>query len=125
MTPSEINDIATRWISESGKFGDPWLAIEKASELDNPKVAFSIVKRIHYLLTSQREINYGLMGLLAAGHLENLLCDFGESLIDEIEILASNDEEFSKLLCGVWQSEISDEIYARIEKCMHPTHEFD
>ena len=124
MNITEAREIATRWVTEKGKFSEPWERLEEAMRYD-PKMAFRIIEEIHYILTSEKEINYQLMGLLAAGHLENLLCDQGQEIINEVEFLASNDDEFRKLLCGVWKSEIDDAIYTRVKRCMHPSHEFD
>jgi len=120
---SEIREIARNWVVEKGKYSEPWGKLESAIE-HNPKAAFRIIEEIHHIISSSEKIDYKLMGLLAAGHLENLLCDKGPEVIGDLEFLASNDEEFRKCLCGVWKSEIDDEIYARVQSCMHPTHEF-
>jgi hypothetical protein len=115
MDKIEIQKIAQDWVKEKGHFSEPFEKIENLI-VDDPKTAFRIIEEIHYLISSQPEIDYKLMGLLAAGHLETLLCDAGVEVIEEVERLAREDDEFRKCLRGVWKSDIPDEIYARVQK---------
>jgi len=56
-----------------------------------------------------------VLGILAAGPLEDLIEDHGESMIDCIERETQSNPAFKHLLCGVWPSS-SKEIWARVEK---------
>ena len=123
MELQEIRKVASDWVAEKGQFSRPWEVIEDLIER-NPKIAFRIIEEIHYLISSNESVNYKLMGLLAAGHLEELLCENGAEVIDQIEFLAKHDNEFRKCLCGVWKSDIPDEIYARVQKQSHPKFKF-
>lgn len=53
---------------------------------------------------------------LAAGPLEDLLSYAGEAYIDEIEQLAKDDPKFRSVLGGVWQNNMSDEVWERVQK---------
>lgn len=123
MELAEIRKVARVWIAEKGQFSEPWEVIEDLI-LKEPKTAFRIIEEIHYIIVSSEKIDYRLMGLLAAGHLEELLCENGGEVIEEVEFLAKQDKEFRKCLCGVWKSEIPDEIYSRVQKQSHPTFSF-
>jgi len=56
-----------------------------------------------------------VLGVLAAGPLEDLLEDSGKDYIDLIEIEARKNPSFKKILNGVWESG-TKEIWARFEK---------
>ncbi len=123
MVLEEIREIAREWIVEKGNFSEPWEVIEDLI-LKEPKTAFRIIEEIHHLIVSSEPIDYQLMGLLAASHLEELLCESGREVIESIEFLANQDKEFRKCLCGVWKNEIPDGIYSRVQKQSHPTFRF-
>ncbi|HET6430956.1 DUF6869 domain-containing protein [Dyella sp.] len=55
-----------------------------------------------------------VLGLLAAGPLEDLIHHAGPGFIDRIELQARKDPAFRHLLGGVWASSTPD-IWARIE----------
>ncbi len=42
------------------------------------------------------------LAILAAGPLENLLCEHGEAFIERVEQLAARDPHFRHALAGVW-----------------------
>jgi hypothetical protein len=52
---------------------------------------------------------------LAAGPLEDLLGSHGAELIEQVEVEARRNPSFNLLLGGVWQNEISNEVWARIQ----------
>jgi hypothetical protein len=55
-----------------------------------------------------------LLGLLAAGLLEDLVCTEGEGVIAWVEAEALRNERFRWLLGGVWYSRVTPEIAQRI-----------
>jgi hypothetical protein len=57
-----------------------------------------------------------LLSVLAAGPLEDLLNYNGDSVVDEIDILARKSPEFRLLLNGVWDSDIKPNVLARLAK---------
>jgi len=74
-----------------------------------PKLAFSIILKI-----LEKDSSDIVMGVLSAGELEDLLSEHGELMIEEIEIEARKNPQFKKMLGGVWQADMSDEIYQRV-----------
>lgn len=57
-----------------------------------------------------------LLSVLAAGPLEDLLNYNGDTVVDEIDILARKSPEFRLLLNGVWDSDIKPNVLARLAK---------
>jgi uncharacterized protein DUF6869 len=57
-----------------------------------------------------------LLGVLAAGPLEDLLSCNGDAVVDDIDTLARRDPAFRLLLNGVWDSDIKPSILARLAK---------
>jgi len=53
--------------------------------------------------------------VLSAGPIENLLSKFGEQYIERVEHKARKDPAFAKVLGGVWQSDMPDEIWTRLQ----------
>ncbi len=54
------------------------------------------------------------IGLLAAGPLEDLLADHGETFIDRVEREARVYPKFRHLLGGVWPSSIKSHVWDRV-----------
>jgi len=52
---------------------------------------------------------------LSAGPLEDLLAMHGPAIIDRVEAEAARDPTFAKLLGGVWQNRMTDEVWARVQ----------
>lgn len=57
-----------------------------------------------------------LLSVLAAGPLENPLNYNGDTVVNEIDILARKSPEFRLLLNGVWDSDIKQNILERLAK---------
>lgn len=57
-----------------------------------------------------------VIGILAAGPLEDLIDGCGEEVIEDIEKEARKNQAFRGLLGGVWESG-TPEIWARVESC--------
>ncbi len=55
--------------------------------------------------------------VLAAGSLESYLAKLGEKVIEKAERQAAIDKKFRSLLGGVWQNNMSDEVWNRIRAC--------
>jgi hypothetical protein len=58
-----------------------------------------------------------VIGILAAGPLEEFLACCGESVIAKVEAQAASDERFRSLLGGVWQNRMSDAVWTRVCAC--------
>jgi hypothetical protein len=57
-----------------------------------------------------------IIGVLAAGPLEDLLGHHSSAIIDRAEEEARRSPEFRHLLGGVWQNQMTDEIWQRVLK---------
>lgn len=55
------------------------------------------------------------LGLLAAGPLEDLLGIHGEAFIERIEQEARRDPLFAWTLRGVWQCQMTDAVWSRVQ----------
>jgi hypothetical protein len=65
--------------------------------------------------TYKKDISKFVIENLAAGPLEDLLTYAGESYIEEIEQLASNDPKFRSVLGGVWKNNMTDQVWERVQ----------
>jgi hypothetical protein len=77
---------------------------------DSPEVAWSAILRI-----LERELTTEQIAILAAGPLEDLLARHGSQFIDRAEREAKQNPGFNHLLGGVWQSNMSQEIWQRVQ----------
>jgi len=74
-----------------------------------PKLAFSVILKI-----LEKDSSDIVIDILAVGELEDLLSEHGKLIITEIEDEARKNPQFKKMLGGVWQGDMSDEIYKRV-----------
>lgn len=87
-------------------------AFEKLDGLihHSPDVAWQIILDILHANISDR-----VFGNLAAGPLEDLLGEHEAMFIDRVELEVKKNKEFKRLLGGVWQGAMSNEIWARVQ----------
>ena len=87
-------------------------SIEKFFDLDfdHPQLCWEAILQILHRKPSQK-----VLGVLAAGPLEDLIHHHGPSFINEIEKEAKINTEFKDLLGGVWESS-TDEVWNRVLK---------
>lgn len=64
----------------------------------------------------RKDLSQAVIGILAAGPLEDVLAARGDEYIGRVEILAANDQRFRYLLGGVWQNSMSSEVWERVCK---------
>jgi hypothetical protein len=89
-----------------------WACMEPADDArDNPERAWQCIL---YALESPQ--CYEHFGVLAAGPLEDLLSFHGEAFIDRVEALSQQNPKFASLLVGVWQFQMTDEIWNRVQQ---------
>ena len=77
---------------------------------DAPEKLWLLMLTVHSKDQSPR-----LQALLSAGPLEDLLGRHGVHFIDRVEEEARKDPSFAKLLGGVWQSTMSEDIWTRVQ----------
>jgi hypothetical protein len=56
------------------------------------------------------------MLMLGVGKLEDLLAHHAPDFIERVEQLAASDAKFAKILGAVWQRDMTEDIWQRIEK---------
>ena len=88
-------------------------AIERADELvrQDPEAGWRLIMELVLRCRSEYQL-----ACLASGPLEDFLVKYGRDFIDRIEQTASTNNRFRETLVGVWQNEIPEEVWARIEK---------
>src|SRR5882672_3443482 len=112
MDSSAIKKLASSWANlQKAKptelDSDPnFWAHEKLWKLtrESPEEAWEAI-----LAIKQYDSSDFVLGNIAAGPLEDLLCFNGESVIHLVEDRAKHDMAFRKTLAGVWQNTMSDE----------------
>lgn len=77
---------------------------------NSPRVALDVI--LHILEIDQSPL---IMSNLSAGPLEDFLVYNGEDYIQEIMLLAKQNPTFAKLLGGVWQNQMSDTIWSKVQ----------
>jgi hypothetical protein len=81
-----------------------------------PEEAWKVIEAIRQANGSDR-----ILGILAAGPLEDLLAKHGDQFIDRVETLARRDKQFRKLLGAVWRNAISEKVWLRIRAVAGPS----
>ena len=92
---------------------DPPPALDQVDDLtrQNPDAAWAIVQELVRRATRDEVLAY-----IAAGPLENLLCNHPHAFIDRVEVLAARDAHFRRALSGVWGWErMTDDVLARLD----------
>ncbi len=109
-------DLAATWIEQQlQENGENW-AIQRVMQLcglcSDPELVWPIILRLVELSSDDR-----LLGDVAAGPLEDLLCGHGALFIERVEAQAKRDRKFRRCLSGVWGwSSMSESMQARIRK---------
>jgi hypothetical protein len=108
-----VRDWFAEWAPETPVFG--W-----ASDLlfdavtDDPETAWDLVVR---LVAGAPDGD--ALGWVAAGPLEDILCEHGADFIDRVEALAGSDERFRRCLGGVQgENRMEPEVYARVRRAL-------
>jgi len=121
LTPSEIGDWAAAYIEAAAspdyaKEDYPlWWAIERFMVGVMSEAAEAEDCWMAILEVLSRNPADHVLGVLAAGPMEDLREHHGPEFIERIERLARRDPAFRSLLRGVWKSR-TPEIWQRVEK---------
>ena len=118
-TEAELDKMVTAWIvAQQAKRGSPesetnWWAvsevIHQALEGDGD-LLWEFILEVY-----KRDLPDNIIGLLAAGPLEDLLASRGAEFIDRIEERARKDPKFNYLLGGVWRNSMTHEVWERVQ----------
>ncbi|MFQ5937100.1 MAG: DUF6869 domain-containing protein [Acidiferrobacterales bacterium] len=77
---------------------------------EDPELCWGLILRI-----LQTDNSDAVIKQLSAGPLEDLLAQRGEQFIERLESEAQHNPSLRKLLGGLWQGEMSEEIWVRIQ----------
>ncbi|GLH76388.1 hypothetical protein SSBR45G_12960 [Bradyrhizobium sp. SSBR45G] len=84
---------------------------------DQPEAAWPIIRDLWALDPSDR-----MLALIAAGPVEDLLCQHGADFIGRIEQLARQEPVVRKMLGAVWgQSRMADDVWRRLKAVAGPS----
>jgi hypothetical protein len=88
-----------------------WACMEPVDDArEDPERAWNFI-----LLALETPICEPHLGVLAAGPLEDLLSHHGVDFIDRVEAEAKSNSKFAHLLGGVWQFQMTDEVWCRVQ----------
>ena len=117
MTPVEIDVQADAWITHRlVPAGSPeynasaWATDTIDLRFDAPETLWLLILAVH-----RKDQSVKVQGPLSAGEVEDLLRMHGDNFIDRIEAEARTDPSFARLLGGVWQGQMSDQLWARLQ----------
>lgn len=87
-------------------------AVDREYELvrEEPEVALLLILEI-----LRRNWSPQILEVLSAGPLEDVLAKHGERIIGTVEKEAKTNPSFARLLGGVWQNEIPNDVWARVQ----------
>jgi hypothetical protein len=111
MVDSDVSALAEAWIAHrlADVHGDVFGAVWDLC-LDEPEKAFQFVLEV-----LRRDHSNKIQESLSAGPLEDILAKHGERMIERVEAEARSNPLFAKLLGGVWQNAMSDEVWRRVQ----------
>ena len=115
--------------TELTDFAESWIAFMKAPENSEEYSALSWVFDREYDLMNEEPVEIlrlilkvlsidnsnEIQEVLSAGPLEDLLAKHGDAMIEAVEKEAKLNPLFAKLLGGVWQNSMTDDIWARVQ----------
>ncbi len=122
--PADMDELASAWISfEISTTKDAvthrdiheneffWVlnCVEDLCQ-DHPDLALDFVLEV-----LKKDPSPEVIGVLAAGPLEDLLAENGLAVIDRVEQEAHRDPKFRHLLGGVWRNAMTDDIWERVQ----------
>ncbi len=81
---------------------------------NNPQTAWLALETTYEQIKNEPDI----VGMLAAGPLEDLLSQNGEKVFGKLKYYIESNPEFKECLKGVWQNLMSDDFYARVKLLM-------
>lgn len=101
------------WSSDAAEKEEyDWACMEPVDDAhEEPERAWNFI-----LLALESPICVPHLGVLAAGPLEDLLSYHGEDFIERVEAEAKVNAKFAHLLGGVWQSQMTDAIWIKVQQ---------
>lgn len=119
MKPIDLEEVVDAWILAQESNDD--IALNEVNPWPIETVMDWRIEGKHdliwrFILTIyKRNLSTKVQAMLAAGPLEDFLTDFGEVYIEQVEKLAQEDQNFNRLLGGVWQNAMTDNVWQRVQ----------
>jgi hypothetical protein len=111
----EIREAKTSALSSFPPFSEhpqEWAADEVRSNIEGAAGdAWQLVLKLVEFVPD----NDGVVSLLAAGPIEDFLVFHGNQCFSQVEQLAMNCPRFKHLLGGVWQNDMSEELWNKVQ----------
>jgi hypothetical protein len=106
-----------RIVSSWFEYQETFWAWQRVHDLvdNDPDVGWRVL-----LLAIEKAEDDGALEAIGAGPLEDLLSKHGPVFIDRVEARARIDGPFRQALSAMWQSEMSDELWTRIQQLVEP-----
>jgi len=112
VSPQRIHELAESWASAqlSGPNEDHWHVIYTVQDLttSDPEALWSFVLAVLRLAPHEQ-----VLGMLAAGPLEDLIQDHGSAFINRVAAEAGSNKNFAALLPKVWVRASNDPVTQR------------
>ena len=109
MCQQSVTDVVEDWLEKSSREDGHTTMYDVV--YDEPEIAWPAILQI-----LERELREEQIAVLAAGPLEDLLALHGPEFIDRVECEAARNPRFNRLLGGVWQNRMLQEIWERVQK---------
>ena len=117
MDSLSADAIAEEWLLKwsSGKaVKDAYSALDFELPRKQPDLCLAAILKVLERIDTTRPNE--VLGVLAAGPLEDLLSYNGDHVVDQVDLLARRDPSFRLLLNGVWDSSIAPDVLSRLAK---------
>jgi hypothetical protein len=121
VDPSQFSDseIAAAWVrmqrtrSDLPEYEELFWAYEAVDELCrmDAERCWRVLAEIR-----RQDASDDLLGIWAAGPLEDLLALWGATFIDRFETLAIEDSSFRAALGMVWRNDIDEDVWERVQR---------
>jgi len=118
MTESEIADVATRWMqlqalpqdsSEAKQLMRAAIQVNMMT-IQQPEECWKVVMKIFGETTDE-----WILTNLGAGPIESLLSRHPDMMLPMVEREAKTNKRFKDVLNNVWQNQMSDEVWQRLQ----------
>lgn len=121
-SPLPVDRVVDEWLQWAAWQTDPRNHGKQNTELIGFD-EFDYVVRTHpehawqcILATVAEARSQPYLGVLAAGPMEDLLGLHGSAFIERVELEARKNPKFAWMLGGVWQCQMTDEIWNRVQR---------
>ena len=115
--PSVLLPEHERIVSSWFEYEQTFWAWQRVHDLvdNDPDVGWRVL-----LLATEMAEDDGALEVIGAGPLEDLLSQHGPLFIDRVEARARSDGRLRQALSAMWQSEMSDELWTRVQQLIEP-----